>query len=60
MKLALYNRPWRPVGLLHVEDPTLPRQSAHRWLGKVVSIIRRPRSTRQKHFYFSASGTHFC
>jgi hypothetical protein len=27
--------------------------------GKVVSLMRRPRSTPQKH-YFSASGTHFC
>jgi hypothetical protein len=25
------NRPWRPIGLLYVEDPTLSRQSAHRW-----------------------------
>jgi hypothetical protein len=25
------NRPWRHVGLSHVKDPTLSRQSAHRW-----------------------------
>jgi hypothetical protein len=25
------NRPWRPVGLWDVKDPTLSRQSAHRW-----------------------------
>jgi hypothetical protein len=25
------NRPWRPIGLWDVEDPTLCRQSAHRW-----------------------------
>jgi hypothetical protein len=25
------NRPWRPIGLRDVEDPTLSRQSAHRW-----------------------------
>jgi hypothetical protein len=25
------NRPWRPWGLWDVEDPTLTRQSAHRW-----------------------------
>jgi hypothetical protein len=24
------NRPWRPIGLRDVEDPTLSRQSAHR------------------------------
>jgi hypothetical protein len=24
-------RPWRPVGLWDVKDPTLSRQSAHRW-----------------------------
>jgi hypothetical protein len=25
------NRPWRPTGLFDVKDPTLSRQSAHRW-----------------------------
>jgi hypothetical protein len=25
------NRPWRPTGLRDVKDPTLFRQSAHRW-----------------------------
>jgi hypothetical protein len=25
------NRSWRPIGLWDVEDPTLSRQSAHRW-----------------------------
>jgi hypothetical protein len=25
------NRPWRPIGLWDVKDPTLSRQSAHRW-----------------------------
>jgi hypothetical protein len=25
------NRPWRPIELWDVEDPTLSRQSAHRW-----------------------------
>jgi hypothetical protein len=25
------NRPWRPIGLGDVKDPTLSRQSAHRW-----------------------------
>jgi hypothetical protein len=25
------NRPWRPIGLQDVKDPTLSRQSAHRW-----------------------------
>jgi hypothetical protein len=25
------NRPWRPIGLEDVEDPTLTRQSPHRW-----------------------------
>jgi hypothetical protein len=25
------NRPWRPIGLWDAEDPTLSRQSAHRW-----------------------------
>jgi hypothetical protein len=25
------NRPWRPIRLWDVKDPTLPRQSAHRW-----------------------------
>jgi hypothetical protein len=28
--------------------------------GKVTSPTHRPRSTSQKHYYFSASGTHFC
>jgi hypothetical protein len=27
-----HNRPWRPIGLWDVKDPTLSRQSAHRWL----------------------------
>jgi hypothetical protein len=26
-----HNRPWRPIGLRDVKDPTLSRQSAHRW-----------------------------
>jgi hypothetical protein len=26
-----HNRTWRPVGLFDVEDPTMSRQSAHRW-----------------------------
>jgi hypothetical protein len=25
------NRPWRPIGLWDVEDPTFSRQSTHRW-----------------------------
>jgi hypothetical protein len=25
------DRPWRPIGLWDVEDPTFSRQSAHRW-----------------------------
>jgi hypothetical protein len=25
------NRPWRPIGLWDVKDPTLSRQSVHRW-----------------------------
>jgi hypothetical protein len=25
------NRPWKPIGLWDVKDPTLSRQSAHRW-----------------------------
>jgi hypothetical protein len=25
------NRPWRPIGLWDVQDPTLSRKSAHRW-----------------------------
>jgi hypothetical protein len=25
------NRPWRPIGLWDVEDPTFSRQSIHRW-----------------------------
>jgi hypothetical protein len=29
LKLSLY-RPWRPLGLREVEDPTIFRQSAHR------------------------------
>jgi hypothetical protein len=24
-----FNRPWRPIGLCDVKDPTLRRQSAH-------------------------------
>jgi hypothetical protein len=29
---APYNRSWRLIGLRDVKDPTLSRQSAHRWL----------------------------
>jgi hypothetical protein len=47
-------RPWRPIELQDVEDPTLSRLS-----GKVVSPTNRPHSTPQKH-YFYVSGTHFC
>jgi hypothetical protein len=28
--------------------------------GKVISPTHRPHFTPQKHYYFSASGTHFC
>jgi hypothetical protein len=28
---GLCNRPWRPIGLRDVKDPTLFRQLAHRW-----------------------------
>jgi hypothetical protein len=31
VKSYLCNRPWRPIGLWDVEDPTFCRQSAHRW-----------------------------
>jgi hypothetical protein len=27
----LRNRTWRHIGLSDIDDPTLPRQSAHRW-----------------------------
>jgi hypothetical protein len=27
----LHNRPWRPIGLWDVEDPTMSGQSAHKW-----------------------------
>jgi hypothetical protein len=52
------NRPWRPIGLQGVEDPTL---SGHRLTegGKAISPTHRPRSTPQKH-YFAVCGTHFC
>jgi hypothetical protein len=46
------NWPWRPIGLWDVKDPTLSRQSAHRWC-EVVS------PTPQKHYFYD-SGTHFC
>jgi hypothetical protein len=38
------SRSWKPIDLRDVEVPTLSRQSAHR-------LIRRPRSTPQKHFF---------
>jgi hypothetical protein len=44
--------------LWDVEDPTLPRLSAHR-RQKGCLPTHRPRSTPHKH-YFSNSGTHFC
>jgi hypothetical protein len=53
------NRPWRPIGLWGVKDPTLSRQSAVDG-GKVVSLTHQPRFTPQKHYYFNVSGTHFC
>jgi hypothetical protein len=31
VKSGSRNRPWRPIGLRDVKDPTLSRQSAHRW-----------------------------
>jgi hypothetical protein len=42
------NRPWRPIGLRDVKDPTLSSQSAH----KVVSPTHRPHFTPQKHYFF--------
>jgi hypothetical protein len=42
------NRPWRPIGLWDVEDPTLCRQSAHS--GTDVSRKRRPLSSPQNIF----------
>jgi hypothetical protein len=55
MKSYPRNRPWRPIGLWNVGDPTLSRQSAHRWRqGCQPSALS---SIHQKH-YFSVSGAH--
>jgi hypothetical protein len=43
------------TGLDDVEDPTLSR---HTDGGEVITLMRRPLSTLQKHF--SVPGTHFC
>jgi hypothetical protein len=46
------NRLWMRIGLRDVEDPTLPRPSAHRcWLR--CQLYGRPRSTPQKLPYVS-------
>jgi hypothetical protein len=53
IKLSLY-KPWRPLGLREVEDPTF---SDIRLIdgGKVVSPMRRPLFISRK-----IPGTHFC
>jgi hypothetical protein len=49
------NRPWRPIGLWEVEDPTFSRQSTHRW-GDVVILTRRsplyPPPPQENFWYF--------
>jgi hypothetical protein len=32
------NRPWRPIGLRDLEDPTFSRQSAHRLLNNQINL----------------------
>jgi hypothetical protein len=53
-----HNRPWRPIGLWHVKDPTLSRQSAHtrRWDSQPYA----PAALYSPKHYFPVSGTHFC
>jgi hypothetical protein len=52
------NRPWAPVGLPDVKDPTHCLDNRLTDGGKVVSPTHRPHFTPQKHYYFYVSGTH--
>jgi hypothetical protein len=49
------NRLCRPIGFSGVEDPTLFRQSAHRW-----RLGYQPYAPAALYFPERSSGTHFC
>jgi hypothetical protein len=50
------NRPWRSMGLLDVQDPTLSSQSAHRLSDLCTGRFLLPRNM----IFFNVFGTHFC
>jgi hypothetical protein len=52
------NKPWRPIELWDVEDPTLSRQSAHRQRQGCQPYA--PAELYSPETFFSASITHFC
>jgi hypothetical protein len=54
-----HDKPWRPTGLWDVKDPTLLDNLLTDG-SKVVNPMHQLLFTPQKHYYFSASGTHFC
>jgi hypothetical protein len=54
-QLVSLNRPCRPIGFSGVEDPTLSRQSAHRW-----RLGCQPFEPAALYFPEISSGTHFC
>jgi hypothetical protein len=53
------NRPWRPIGCKMLKIPHCLDNRLTSG-GKVVSPTHPPHFTPQKHYYFYASGTHFC
>jgi hypothetical protein len=51
------NRPWRPIRLWDVDDPTLSRQSARRWQWGCQPYATAALCLPE---FFSVSGTHLC
>jgi hypothetical protein len=52
------NRPWRPIGLWDVEDPTLSRRLAHRQMVVRLSALRTGQALLPE--TFSVLATHLC
>jgi hypothetical protein len=51
-------RPWKPIRLWDIKDPTMYRQSAHRW--RKGCQPHAPAALYPQKHCFSAPGTHFC
>jgi hypothetical protein len=54
------NRPWKLIELWDVKDPTLSRQSAHRWRQSCQPYAPAVLCSPEKLLFFNVSGTYFC